>query len=341
MSVQIEKSGIRVREADADEIEKWDSYVERSPHGNPFHEYGALQVMANHSNSTLHPLVGFKGQEVVGFFPIFSMQRGPVTVAFSPPPGLLASYLGPALLNIDKLKQRKAERRHRRFVDGCLDWLDAEIDPKYIHVRTDGRYDDLRPLVWQGFEATPKYTYTVDITPDEDDLLQRFSSDARSNIRNSEDGGYTIEVGGHHEIEQIISKVQERYDAQDMNYPIDPEFVTDLYEAMPEGHVRPYAFTADGEFKGGMVALEAGDTMYRWQGGTSHDADVPVNDLVDWAIITDAKDRGLTTYDLVGANEERLCGYKAKFGPSLRTYYELECGTRSMNVVSNLYKRLR
>ena len=341
MSVQIERSGIEVREADANDIEKWNGYVERSPDANAFHTYEALQVMAKHSNSTLHPLLGFKGQEPVGIFPLFEITKGPVSTVFSPPPALLVSYLGPALLNMEKLKQRKAERRHKRFINGCMDWLDAELDPKYMHLRTDGRYGDLRPLLWQGFEARPRHTYVVDLSPGEDALLQGFSSDARSNIRSGEDANCVIEEGGYAAIEGIVSKVQSRYDAQDKQYPLTPEFVADLYEAMPEGTVRPYACKVDGEFQGGMIALEDDDTVYRWQGGAKHDADIPVNDLVDWRIITDAIDRGLTTYDLVGANEERLCGYKAKFGPSLRTYYELERGTRSMNVVSNLYKRFR
>lgn len=341
MSVQIEKSGIEVRRADSNDVEKWNRYVERSPQGNPFHEYEALQVMAKHSDSTLHPLVGFKGQEPVGIFPAFEISKGPVSTAFSPPPGLLASYLGPALLNVEKLKQRKAERRHKRFVDGCLEWLEAELDPKYVHLRTDPRYGDLRPLVWQGFEATPKYTYAVDLSLGADELLKRFSSDARSNIRNAEDADYTVEVGGYTEIKEILSQIRSRYEAQEKHYPVTSSFVCDLYEAVPEGHVRPYTMFADGEPLGGMIALEAGDTVYRWQGGAKHGADLPVNDIVDWHIITDAIDRGLTTYDLVGANQERLCGYKAKFSPTLRTYYELERGTRSMNLVSNIYKRLR
>ena len=343
MSIQIEKSGIEVREADADDLERWNGYVERSPHGNPFHTYEALQVMAKHSRSKLHPLVGFKGQEAVGIFPIFEITKGPVSAVFSPPPGLLASYLGPALLNMDKLKQRKAERRHKRFVNGCMDWLDAEIDPKYMHVRTDGRYGDLRPLLWQGFRASPRYTYVVDLTVGEDALFDGFSSDARSNIRSGRDADVdlVVEEGGRSDIRRIISKVQSRYDAQDKQYPLTADFVVDLYEATPPGTVRPYVCRVDGEFQGGMIALEDDDTIYRWQGGAKHDADLPINDIVDWRIITDAIDRGIETYDLVGANKERLCGYKAKFSPTLRTYYEMERGTRSMNVVSNLYKRFR
>jgi len=57
--------------------------------------------------------------------------------------------------------------------------------------------------------------------------------------------------------------------------------------------------------------------------------------------MTDAIERGREEYDLVGANNQRLCGYKAKFAPDLRTYYSIQDGTRSMNLVSGLYKQFR
>lgn len=341
MSVQIEQSGIEVRAADERDIERWNDYVARSPHGNPFHLYEALECCATHSQSTLHPLVGFKGQEPIGLLPMFSVSKGPMTAAFSPPPDLLVSYLGPALLNQGKLKQRKAERRHRRFIEGCIEWLDTDLNPQYIHLRTDGRYSDLRPFKWNEFDAAPSYTYVVDLSPGIDDVLMQFSGDARSNIRSGDDHNYEVTEGGAETIEHIIEQVQARYNAQDEFYGVTPEFVVDLYESLPDGCVRPYALTVDGEFQGGMVALEYDNTVYRWQGGAKPDVDLPVNDLVDWQIIQDAIDRGINTYDLVGANNPRLCGYKAKFDPSLRTYHSLERGTRSMNMVSSLYKRFR
>lgn len=338
MSIEIKRSGIEVRDASESDLEQWNRHVERSPHGNPFHQYESLETLAKHSGSKLHPLVGFKGQEPVGIFPLFTISKGPVTTVFSPPPNLLVPYLGPALLNANHLKQRKAERRHRRFINGCLDWVDAEFNNKYMHVRTDGRYTDHRPFKWAEFDLHPSYTYVVDLRDGKKEVMMNFSSDARNNIRSSEDANYTVKVGGPDAIEQIINQVQARYDAQNESYGIDPSFVIDLYHALPDGQVRPYVCSVDGSFLGGMVAVEFDDTIYRWQGGAKTNVDLPVNDLVDWAIIRDAIDRGIETYDLVGANKERLCEYKAKFGPTLRTYHSLERGTRSMSVVSDLYR---
>lgn len=339
MSVTIEQQGLSIGcIADFDHHD-WDDLVSRSPQTTPFHYRESLAVQAAHADADLHLLVGYKGHEAVGLFPVFEKRKGGMTMAFSPAPGLWVSYLGPALLNHRKLKRRKRERRTKRFVQGCLDWIERELSPKYTQVRSGPRYRDVRPFEWNDFDIDVRHTYSVDLTPDEENVLMSFSGDARNNIRT--EGDYRVYEGGTDEIRAIVSQVRARHDEQDESYGVTPRFVADLYERLPEGTVRPYACEIGGEFAGGMVAVEAGDTVYRWQGGAKHDRDLPVNDLVDWAIMTDAMDRGVENYDLVGANEERLCGYKAKFAPELRSYYAMETGTAVTNALSSVYKKFR
>lgn len=339
MSITVTREGIEVQ-IDRDQ-DRWNRYVERSPHATPFHHRAALDVLAEHAGATCYPLVGYKGQEAVGVFPVFEISKGPLSTVFSPPPDLWIPYLGPALCNFGKLKRRKAERRHRRFVDGCLEFVESTCNPRFTLFRTATRYADVRPFEWNDFEITPRHTYVLDITVDEETMLAGFSSDARQNIRRGEDAPCVVEEGGPADVEAIVEQVAARHDEQDETFLLSPATVVDLYERLPDGVVRPYVCRIDGEFVAGMVTLEDDSTIYRWQGGAKPDVDLPVNDLLDWHIIRDASDRGLRSYDLVGANNRRLCGYKAKFGPDLATYYSVQKGTRSMNVVSEVYRRLR
>jgi hypothetical protein len=332
---------IAITKATDDELDRWDRHVERSPHANPFHRLGSLRTLADHANADLHPLVGFKGQEPVGIFPVFEIERLGISTVVSPPPDLLVPYLGPALLNVGKLKQRKRERRHEKFIDGCFEWLERACDPRYVHVRTDPRYGDLRPLGWNGLEVTPNYSYRVDLTPDTDALLQRFSSDARSNVKNGTPENCTIEEGGESAVRRIVTQVNRRYEAQDEYYAVTPGFVIDLRERLADGCVRAYSCRVDGRFVGGMITLEDDDTIYRWQGGAKHDESVPANDLVDWHVMRDAMDRDIDGYDLVGANSRRLNGYKAKFDPDLLTYHQAERAGPAMGLAREAYLRLR
>ena len=320
---------------------EWNALVERSGDTTPFHRYEALQVIAEHSDTTLYPYVGYKGQEPIGLFPVFALRRGPLRTAFSPPPDLEISYLGPAQLEGHGTKQRKAEKRHRRFVDSVLEAVDAEIDPHYTHVRAGTAYQDPRPFIWNGFEPTPRYTYHVDLTPDVDDLFMSFSSDVRRNVRNAADAAYEIAEAGPAGVERIVRSVRARHDEQGVSYNVTPAFARDLHRILPDGVVRAYTCEHHGEFVGGKLTLEDEDTCYGWQTASDLDADLPVADLLDWTVMQRAKGQGRSSMDLIGANKQRLCGYKAKFNPSVRTHYSLEDSSRATDAIKSLYMRLR
>jgi len=323
---------------DEELIERWDDYVDRSPNGTLFHTHDFLEVLARHSDTGLHLLGGYKGQEPVGIFPVFHDRLGPVDTVFSPPRKVGMFQLGPALLNAGSPKQRRREKRCRRFVEGCLDWIDDEIDPSYSHFRTYHEYDDVRPFKWEGFDLSPRFNYVVDLDASEEDLLMEFSSDARSNIRRMRDQDCTVEEGGPEGVRAVISQVTDRFGEQNKASPVDVAYVIDLYESLPAGQVRSYVCTVEGEFATGMVTLEGEDSVYRWQGGVRPAVDLPVNEYLDWRIIQDARDRGKTRYNLVGANTKRLTEYKSKFNPRVVEYYTVVGGARWAVIAADAYE---
>ncbi|WP_255193462.1 lipid II:glycine glycyltransferase FemX [Natronobeatus ordinarius] len=330
----------RITTLEADDRETWNTYVERSPHGTLFHRYDSLEVQADHAGSTLHPLVGYKGEEPVGVLPIFAQRKGPVTLAFSPPYELGVPTLGPALLHMDQLKQRKREKRHRRFVEGCLEWIDDRLEPRYTSIQAGWRYDDVRPFVWNGFEATPSYTYVIDLERGREALLSRFSQSARRHVRNNEDG-YDVEVGGEQEVHWILARLRERYAEQGRNVPVSSAFVSALYGRLADEGVRPYVLRVDGEPVTGTILLEWNETARSWLGGAKPDVGLPANDLLEWQMMCDALDRGQSTFEIVGANTPRLNEWKTKFSPEIRSYYQLERTTPGMEAAKQLYTTLR
>jgi hypothetical protein len=263
-----------------------------------------------------------------------------VSVLFSPPPSLKVSYLGPLLVTDGFEGAAAREAVGRRFIRAAAAALDDRFNARYTHVRTTPAFADPRPLGWSGYDFEPGFTYLLDLTVGRDALLSGFSSDARSNVTDEPDC-VSIEVGAESAIEFVVEQVIARYEQQGETYGVTPEFVTDLYEALPGGMVRPYLVRVDGVRVSGMVALADDATLYRWQGGAKPEVDLPVNDLLDWRLICDGIDDGIETYDLVGANNERLASYKAKFGPELATYYNAVDSTPALQAAAGLYKRLR
>lgn len=324
-----------------DDPDRWDDLLADAEQPTPFHLSAALDVLAEYAGADCHRLVGYKGQEPIGLFPVFTVSKGPVTAAFSPPPDLKLHYLGPTLLCRQELKRRRRDKRHGRFVDACLEWLAESHGPNFTQIRAPPGYDDVRPFVWQDFDATPRYTYVVDLSRDSEELLAAFSSDARRNVTRDYDVDYDIRENGVTGIENVVEQVRARHAEQGEEFGVDAGFVVDLYEALPDGVMRPYVCHLDGEFVGGSVNLECAGASFRWLGGAKTDADIPVNDLLDWRYARDAMDRGSSTYDLAGANDARIARYKAKFAPDLVPYYRLQAGTRTMTAVAKLYESFR
>lgn len=318
----------------------WNDLLERSRTPSPFHRYECLSVCAAHAGMELQPLVGSKGQEVVGLFPLFTTTIGVFTLAFSPPPHLKIPYLGPTMVMAGSPKRRRHDLQHRRFVDGCLDWLAAEHNPGFTNIRSAVGYADARPFAWRGFDVTPGYTYSIRLDG-RDELLDRFSGDARRNVRGDHGSTVAVTDGGHETIRRVIDQIHRRHAEQDERFPVDAEFVTDLFDRLPAGIVRPYRLSVDGEFAVGVINLEYAGRALRWIGGARTDHALPVNDLLLWEICLDGLERGVERYDLVGANHPRLWDYKAKFGPDLEEYYMMEDGTWTMSMAKRCYDYFR
>lgn len=331
---------IEVRQVDDDD--RWNSYLDHALTPTPFHYAEVLDVLASAADATLHRLGGFKGQEPVGLFPVFEVDRGPVTGVFSPPPDLKVPYLGPTLVTRgDAPKRRRLDRQHHEFIERTIDHFSASIDPALVHIRTPPGYDDVRSFSWNEYESDPRYTYVIDLTKSEQDLLDSFSSDARRNVTSDYDANYEICEGDADDIAQIVAQTTKRHADQGEPFPIDASFVNDLYEAAPDGAVRPIVCRIDGEFTTGTVCLEAHNTAIRWVGSAKPSCDIPANDLIDWEYCRRAADRGVVSFDLAGANTPRIAEYKAKFAPDLVPYYRVKCASRTMDAAVSLYNKLR
>jgi hypothetical protein len=310
---------ITVHDATEEDIECWNRCVSQSAQASPFHQYEALELLSQYSGTTCYPLIGLKGEEPIGLLPVFERSIGPIQIVTSPPGGFEVYYLGVTLNTPTQLKQRKTERRNRQFINGCIEWIERELTPDAINIRSGDRYTDLRPLKNNRFDTTPYYTYVVDLSPGKENVMMSFSSDARSNARS--EGNYEIRVGTDGACERIIDQVADRLNTMNVQYNITSAYINGLSAALSDGTIRPYECFVDGESVGGIITLESGDTVYRWQGGTKQSSEIPVNDVLDWHIMQDAIDRGIKRYDLYGANIERTAKYKSKFGPDPTPYY--------------------
>ena len=336
-----------------------------------FHQPEALEVLSEHADASLYLFGGFKGQQPIALLPVFVQERAVGSVITSPPPSMGVPQLGPVTMPTSP-KRRKREKINLEFNREVLDRLDADasvtdrlesagldnsvtnrlskagLDPSLSIVRMECGldYPDPRPYSWEGYAITPRFTYVLEVgsnSPDE--LLKNASKSLRREIRDGKDLDVEVSVEGLDAARTVYEDTKSRYDEQGEGFPIQWNYVRDLLEALGDRFQVYVARDPDGEYISGITVLYSDDRAYFWQGGTKGIYDgTSVNSLLHWNIIEDiANDppvESVHSYDLMGANTENLCRYKAKFGADLVPYYVIESKGAAMDAAKKAYSYL-
>jgi hypothetical protein len=308
-----------------------------------FHAPEALRVLDKHAPGELHLYGGFKGEQPVALLPAFVRVNAVGRAVLSPPPSRNVPHLGPILMPTSP-KRLKREQVNRRFTERILEECGVDSRRTLFRMICSPPYRDPRPYSWADLDVRTTFTYVLDIdssTPEE--LMQSFSSSLRREIRNGEELDLRIEVENGDAVSDIFELVRSRYRDQGESTPLPAEYVHDVATELGDRSRVYVVRTPDGEFLNGIVVLYSNDTAYFWLGGTRTTyEDVSINSLLHWRIITDiAEDPELESvreFDLVGANTERLCKYKAKFGADLVPSYVVESTGAGMNLAKRAHE---
>ena len=99
---------IQLKIAQEQDAQLWDRIVESSQQGTLFHSWKWLKIAEKHTQTQLYPLMGIKGETVIGILPIFLMKKFGISAAFSPPPSTAIPILAQSsivMTNINKAKK--------------------------------------------------------------------------------------------------------------------------------------------------------------------------------------------------------------------------------------------
>ncbi|WP_101298335.1 GNAT family N-acetyltransferase [Halegenticoccus soli] len=313
-----------------------------------FHTPAALDVLDEYTSGQLRLYGGFKGEQPIALLPVVLRRQSVGTAVLSPPPAMGVPRLGPVLMSPSP-KRRKRERVNREFTELVLEELAVDSSLSLLRMVCGTAYDDPRPYVWQDLDVDPFFTYALSLSETSPDaLLSSFSKSLRREIRDARETDVVVERVSPEEGARVVyDDAKSRYEEQGEQYRLQWPYVRDLTASLAEeDRCRVYlARTPDGEHLSGITVLYSNDVAYFWQGGTRATYDgTSVNSLVHWRIIEDIVDDppidSVHAYDLMGANTERLCRYKAKFGAELVPYYVVESGGRGMDVAKRAYSLL-
>jgi hypothetical protein len=309
-----------------------------------FHTEEALRVLDAHAAGELRLYGGFKGERPVGLLPAMVREQTVGRAVLSPPPGYSIPRLGPLVMPASP-KRRKREQVNASFTEAVLEDVGVDGSLTLFRMVCPTSYPDPRPYVWSELSLDTAFTYHLAVGQDTEELRASFSKSLRREIRDAEGLDVTIDRGGTEPVGRIYDRTRQRYAEQDRGFALDRAYVEALTDSLAAvDRCRTYvARDGDGEFLSGVVVLYSNDAAYFWLGGNRavHEG-TGVNGLLHWRIIEDIaagepRD-SVDTYDLMGANTERLCRYKSKFGASLVPYYAVESGGAGMAAAKKAYR---
>ena len=331
---------IEVRIAGDEELKKWDSLVETSPYGTIFHTHNWLTIVEKHTNSKLYPLIGVRGEEVIGVFPIFYKKKGSLKMVFSPPPKVGIPYMGPVLLGYDKLKHEKKESLITDFYTGIDRFVHDEFKPHYISFKLPPGLIDCRPFKWLEYEAEPVYNYILDISIGLSNIESNFTQEARKNIKKAEKSEINVEVGSKKELQILYNMLYDRYADQERMLPISENYLLDIYNRFSPDNLKVFTLVYQDNIIGGVIKLCYKDEILDWI-GQSKTTVKGANDFLHWEIIKWAVENGYRYYNILGANTPSISRFKSKFNPSLSVNFSVKKTTISGTVAEKLYTKLR
>ena len=311
-----------------------------------FHLPAALRVLTDHTDADLQLYAGYKGDQPVALLPVFVTEPPVGSVVQSPPASLGVPRLGPVLMP-NSPKKRKREKLNQTFTEEVAEQFSVDSPLTLLRMVCNTAYTDPRPYSWLDLRTETLFTYCLDVgATDLETIRADFSSSLRRDIRDAEDLPVTVEREGLEGVREIHADTVARYEEQDESYGQSWEYVCDLAEALDERCQAYVVRGPDGEYVSGITVLYSNDMAYFWGGGTRGTYEgTSVNSLVHWRIIEDiaAGDPidSVDRYDLMGANTERLCRYKSKFGADLVPYYLVETEGASMDVAKRAYQLVK
>lgn len=255
-----------------------------------------------------------KGGEIVARMPyVVHERRGRSEIV--PPP--LTKFQGPWLAPSDaKLTKQYAREK---------DLLSALIDQMPEHARFQQNFHfelgNWLPFYWQGYEASPNYTYVLEDLRDPDRLWQGFDERIRRAIRKAEK---EVTVRSDLGLEVLEQQVAQTYGRQGRRAPKTKAF-SRIFRACEEEDCGRAFFAEDAQGRvhaAVYIVWDARSAFYIRGGGDPELRSSGATSLVMWRAIQFAA-TVTRRFDFEGSMRESIERFFRGFGAERKTYFRV------------------
>lgn len=295
----------------------WDDFIDESPQGQLFHKWDALHIIEKHTGYKLYTYAVYKGNALIGVFPVFYRNINGIKAIFSPPPNTCVPYMGFAMCaEYRDLKQKRKEH----YLSSVIDEVNAEIKrlaPNYISVNLLPGFIDIRPFKWNHYAGDLNFTFVIDLGRSLEDIMASFDATCKKNIKRMEKLELPVEPVTPSGVDTFYDIMNRRYNEQGLKMPlISASYLKDVMQAYPD-HIKLYFLYHEGKIVGLNGNIEYKNRVTLWLGNANMHLDMAANDFLVWQFIKSAQERGFKELEIQGAGEKRLSEFKSKFSPNL------------------------
>lgn len=286
----------------------WDALLEPFADHTIFHSRSWLEIIQASHGVQPRYLKAEQDGRCIALWPFMEMRKGPFRVIGSPLPGWSTAYMGPLIAEDADVNAAMAamlnHKRLRRYA--------------YCACRTIVHRHEV-DLASFGFDLLTKFeTYWIDLAQPEETLWSNLKSECRSRVRKAEKANVEIRRETDDGFLDDFWRMSEETFAKSHIQPTHTrEFCVQVWKKLaPFKRLHVLSAFIEGRRAATLMLPFDSHTMYYW-GGASYQAfkDVPVNNLLHWQAIKDAKSFGLRRYDFV-SSEGGPGRFKKTFGPA-------------------------
>jgi len=291
----------------------WDDFVDKNSYAALPHKWDFLKITEKHSSYKLHPYGFYRGDELLGVYPLFIKRIMGLKMISSPPLGIGTLYLGYLVSKeYDRLRQSKKELLLNSFL-GEMETEMKRHSPDYVQVCTVPNFLDMRFFKWNNYSVRSIYTYVVDLNKPSEDIWDNLHKDLKRCIRLADSSGLEIRVSD--DISMLHKRQEKRYREKAADFSLDAEYLNELIRVFPDNIKIYYVYNDKGEVISGMASQEYNKRFMAWIGVAR--AEEHANEFLIWKLMEQAKSEGLNKFEIAGADDRGLNMFKSRFSPSL------------------------
>lgn len=200
-----------------------------------------------------------------------------------------------------------------------VEYLESRSE-KIIDLRLPFTFQDAQEFYWSDFDVSPRYTYRLDLTRSEDEILSAMDPKTRNAIKTAEGAGVVVDQAGVKEIQEGIEAI-----LVDRSAKVRFDLLDSIFNSVTEDSSIRLEASLDRKREALSYCIVHGDEAYYLFGGNDNTGSVGSSgSLIMWSAIKEAKSRGLSVFDFEGSMIPGVEKFFRGFGGEMTTYFAIQ-----------------